>query len=62
MIKHGILRKLGYIHESELADVALDMLRINADKKVAIHTLCRNLGVNLNDYIIKPERNHDEQE
>lgn len=57
MIKK-ILRQFGYIHESELADVALDMLRLNTSKKVAIHTLCRNLHVNLNDYV-RSERRTD---
>lgn len=55
MIKK-LLRKFGYIHKDDICEQALYALRLNATKKVAIHSLCRQLNINLNEYIIRCNR------
>ncbi len=52
MIKK-LLKKFGYIHKDDIGDAALYALRLNSNKKIAIHSLCKRLEINLNEYIIK---------
>lgn len=52
MIKK-LLKKFGYIHKDDIGSAALYALRLNSDKKVAIHSLCRCLEIDLNEYIMR---------